>query len=232
LGRVSRGERTGGFVIPDAGRHGTQVGQAMRQRTVIVRMLFIALAVLFGFVAVSGCSGDDDDAAADDRETATTTTAESTTTVDTTAAEEAAVTEARQAADDVWKAVTAPPEPNPDDPTIAAHYVGPMFDRLTETIRGLRANGWAIRYPEGSQARIEIQSIRFSEDDGEEVAFLEVCGVDDGERFDMASGDVLEGGVRTLQLTEAMRKVDGEWKLAERRQNDYQEGVVECAAGQ
>jgi hypothetical protein len=107
-----------------------------------------------------------------------------------------------------------------------------MFDRLTETVRGLRANGWAIRYPENSQYRLDIQSIRFDEDDGQEIAFIEVCGVDDGERFDMASGEVLEGGVRTLQLTEAMRKVDGEWKLAERRQNSYQEGVVECAAGQ
>jgi hypothetical protein len=198
---------------------------------VIVKVLFIAVALAVGLTALSACGGDDDDAADEDPST-TSAPETTTTTADATAAKEAAVREARQAADDVWKATTAPPEPNPDDPTIAAHYVGPMFDRLTETIRGLRVNGWAIRYPEDSQYKLDIQSIRFSEDDGQEVAFLEVCGVDDGERFDMASGDVLEGGVRTLQLTEAMRKVDGEWKLAERRQNSYQEGVAECAIGQ
>jgi hypothetical protein len=204
----------------------------MRQRAVIARVLSIAVALVVGFGAVGACSGDDDEGA-DDEEPSTTTTPETTTTtVDARAEEEAAVREARQAADEAWKAMTGPPEPNPDDPAISEHYVGPMFDRLTETIRGLRANGWAIRYPEDSQAHIEITSIRFGEDDGDDVAYLEVCGIDDGERFDMASGDVLEGGVRTLQLTEAMRKVDGEWKLAERRQNSYQEGVVECAAGQ
>ena len=204
----------------------------MRQRAVIVKVLFIAVALVVGLATVSACSGDDDDAAAGDEQATTTAPESTTTTVDPTAAKEAAVKEARQAADDVWKDATAPPDPNPDDPAIAAHYVGPMFDRLTETIRGLRANGWAIRYPENSQSWLEVQSIRFGEDDGQEVAFIEVCGVDDGERFDMASGDVLEGGVRTLQLTEAMRKVDGEWKLAERQPNSYQEGVVGCAAGQ
>jgi hypothetical protein len=204
----------------------------MRQRTVIAKVLFLAVALVVGLSSLSACGGDDDDAAEGDEPSTTTAAPESTTTTaaDHQAAEEAAVKDAREAADEVWKDTTAPPEPNPDDPRIAEHYVGPMLDRLTETIRGLRANGWAIRYPDHSQYRLDITSIRFSEDDGQQVAFLEVCGVDDGERFDIASGDVLEGGVRTLQLTEAMRKVDGEWKLAERRENDSQRGVVGCAA--
>lgn len=202
----------------------------MRQRTVIVRMLFIAVALVVGLVGVSACSGDDDEGADSDEPSATTTVPESTTTtVDTEAAEEAAVTEARQAAADAWIDSTAPPTPDPDAPIIAETHVGPMLDQLVETARGLERNGWAIRYPENSQYEVDITSIRLSEDDGQPVAFLEVCTVDDGERIVVDTGEVLAGGLKTIYATEAMRKVDGVWKLAERREDDYQEGVAECA---
>lgn len=201
----------------------------MRQRTVIVKVLFIAVALVVGLMTVSACGGDDDDAA-DADEPSTTAAPESTTsTVDPTAAEEAAVKEARQAAADAWIDSTAPPAPDPDAPVIAETHIGPMLDQLVETARGLERNGWAIRYPENSQYEVDIKSIRFDEDEGEEVAFLEVCTVDDGERVVVDTGEVLAGGLRTIEATEAMRKVDGVWKLAERREDDYQEGVAECA---
>jgi hypothetical protein len=195
-------------------------------------VLVVAAALLVGVVTIAACSSDDDDAAPSKGEASDTTVRATTTTTSARAAEEDAVKQAREKADEVWKESAAPPHPNPDNPAIAQSYVGPMLDRITATLQGFKANGYAIRYPDHSQYRLDIKSIRFDEDKGQEVAFLDICGVDDGERFDMASGDVLEGGVRTVELTEAMRKVDGEWKLAERRRESYQEGVAGCASGQ
>jgi hypothetical protein len=203
----------------------------MRQRRIGVEVLLIAVALVVGLVGLGACGGDDDGGAEGDEPAATTTTVadSTTTTVDAEAAEEAAVREARQAADQAWIDSTAPPAPDPDAPAIAETHVGPMLEQLVETARGLERNGWAIRYPENSQYEVDISSIRFSDDDGQPVAFLEVCTVDDGERIVVDTGEVLAGGVRTIHATEAMRKVDGVWKLAERREDDYQEGVAECA---
>jgi len=194
-------------------------------------LLIVAVAVALGLVTVTSCSSDDDDSAAKD-EPSRTTERQTTTTIDARAAEEAAVKEARQKAEEVWKDSAAAPDPDSGDPALAESYVGPMLDRLTTTLQAWKANGWASRYPENSQSRLDIQSIRFDEDKGQPVAFLEMCAVDDSELFDLASGDVIEGGVHTAQLTEAMRKVDGKWKLAESRRDSYQEGVVGCATGQ
>jgi hypothetical protein len=201
----------------------------MRQRAVIVKVLFIAVALVVGLASLGACSGDDDDAADDEPSTTTTVPESTTTTVDATAAREAAVREARQAADDARIESAAPPEANPDDPKIEETHTGPMLEQWKQTTTGLKVNGWAIRYPEDTQHRVEVTSIRFDEDDGQEVAFLEVCSVEDSDRIVVATGEVLAGGVSTVKATEAMRKVDGVWKLAERREDDYQEGVVECA---
>lgn len=200
----------------------------MRQRMVIVKVLFIAVALAVGLTALSACGGDDDDAADEDPST-TSAPETTTTTADAAAAKEAAVREARQAADQAWIDSTAPPTPDPDAPVIAETHVGPMLDQLVETARGLERNGWAIRYPENSQYQFDIESVRFSEDDGQPVAFLEVCTVDDGERIVADTGEVLAGGLRTIHATEAMREVDGVWKLAERREDEPKEGVAECA---
>lgn len=201
----------------------------MRQRAVIAKVLFIAVALVVGLGAVGACSGGDDEGADGEEPTTTTTSETTTTTVDARAEEEAAVREARQAAADAWIGSTAPPAPDPEATAIAETHVGPMFEQLVETARGLERNGWAIRYPDDSQYTVDITSVRLSEDDGEPVAFLEVCTVDDGERIVVDTGEVLAGGLRTIHATEAMRKIDGVWKLAERREDDYQEGVAECA---
>ena len=56
-----------------------------------------------------------------------------------------------------------------------------------------------------------------------------MCAVSDSERIDIASGRVLFEGAWTLVYEEAMQKVDGVWKLAERRQDGQTEGVTGCA---
>jgi hypothetical protein len=195
---------------------------------VIVKVLFIAVALAVGLTALSACGGDDDDAADEDPST-TSAPETTTTTADATAAKEAAVREARQAADQARIESASPPEADPDDPKIAATHTGPMLEQWQQTTTGLKVNGWAIRYPEDSQHVVDVTSIRFGDDDGQEVAFLEVCSVEDSDRIVVDTGEVLAGGLSTVKATEAMRKVDGVWKLAERREDDYQEGVAECA---
>jgi hypothetical protein len=194
-----------------------------------VRLTVVALVVALAVVSACGSGGDDgDDGDAADGDEPTTTEAPETTstTADVGAREEAAVREARQAADDAWIDSTAPPVPDPDAPVIAETYVGPMFDQLVSTATAFKANGWAIRYPEDSQYRLDVTSIRFDEDDeGQPIAFLEVCTVDDGQRIVVDTGDVLSEGLRTVKATEAMRRVDGVWKLAERQEQPPLEGA-------
>lgn len=231
MGRVSRGERTGTSRSSVAGDHALRsTGPAPRPTAVAGRVLVTVVAMVVALVAVSACSSGDDDDAADGDEPSTTTEAPETTstTADVRAREEDAVRQARQAAADAWIDSTAPPEADPDAPVIAETYVGPMLELLVETARGLKINGWAIRYPEDSQYDLDITSIRFDEDDGQEIAFIEVCTVDDGERIVIDTGEVLDGGVNTVRATEAMRKVDGAWKLAERREDSTLEGVAQC----
>ncbi|HMG41403.1 MAG TPA: hypothetical protein VK611_08735 [Acidimicrobiales bacterium] len=179
-------------------------------------------------LVVSACSGDDNDAEQQPR----TTTTEADPTTTTLNPEEAARNEvitAREAAADAWADALAAPAPNPDLPELVETFTGLMFDRLVETASGMERTGVAQRYPDDSQRRIEVESIRFEVVDGQEVAFLEVCTVEDSERIVVATGEVLDSGVRTYRAAEAMRKVDGVWKLAERRQDSREEGVTGCA---
>jgi hypothetical protein len=186
------------------------------------------LVIMVVLVTVAACSsGDDNDDAADGDEPTTTEAAETTsTTEDVSAQEEQAVREARQAASDAWLDSTAPPQADPGNPAIAETHVGLMYDQLVSTATAFELNGWAIRYPEDSQFELVVDSVRFGEDDeGHEVAYLEVCTVDDGERVVVSNGDVLESGLQTVRASEAMLKVDGVWKLAERGEQPPLEGA-------
>jgi hypothetical protein len=121
----------------------------------------------------------------------------------------------------------APPAPDPDDRGLAETHTGPMLEQAREVARGLRAMGRAIRYPEDSQRRLEVESVDFRDDD---VAVLRICAVDDGERIVVETGQVLAGGVFTARITAAMQFVEGRWKLAETQIGDQQRGVTGCAA--
>lgn len=121
----------------------------------------------------------------------------------------------------------APPTPNPDHPALAETHTGPMLDQAREVATGLRAEGLAVRYPEDSELRIDVESVEFH---GEDVAILDLCIVDDGERVDMDTGEVLAGGVFSGRVLATMERVDGRWKLAERELGEQQEGAGACAA--
>jgi hypothetical protein len=177
----------------------------------------------------SSCGDDDGGAEATPRRT-TTTEAETTTTLDPAEAERQEVIAAYEAAEQAEFSSASAPAPDPDDPAIEATHTGLMLDYWVSVVEGLQRTGVAFRLPEGSQYRYDVDSMRFDEVNGQEVAYLEICTLTDEERFVMGSGEVAEGGLRTIQSSDAMVQEDGVWKLAEHRVNTTMEGVAGCAA--
>lgn len=153
--------------------------------------------------------------------TTTTVTAASTST--SIASEEAAVRAAYEAASRAF--IDAAAIPDPDSAAVAGTHVGPMLDQRRMTLRGLRAEGKAIRYPTPSQYRIEIEHVTIEGD----VARLTVCVVDDGERVEASNGATTSSSVGTVRWKAAMRRVDGTWLLAERIEDSRWDGVAGCA---
>ena len=205
------------------GAMGTRFVRGRARRAVTATVLGGALS----FVAAA-CSGGDSEEA-DDDPGPTTTEEPTTTTLDPEEAARQEVITAREAADQAQIDALAPPTPDPELPALAETHTGLMLDRMTQTANGLKMSGIASRLPEDTQHSVEVESVRFDEVDGVEVAYLEVCIVEDAERIDPATGQVLETGVVTFASTEAMQREDEVWKLAERRQDSVEEGVTGCA---
>lgn len=188
------------------------------------RPRFVVAAALAALLLSGACSGDDGD-----RASATTTAPSETTaaterpTSTTVADDDAAVTAAYEAASRAF--INAAAIPDPDFPALAVTHTGPMLEQRRETLAALARDGRIIRYPEPSQYRIEVESV---EVDGD-VARLVVCVVDDGERVEKDTGEVIASGVGSVQWTAALRRIDGSWRLAERREEARWNGVAGCA---
>lgn len=174
---------------------------------------------------VAGACSDDDDGASATSTTARPAVSASTqrTTSTTIADDNAAVTSAYEAASRAFIDAAAIPDPN--FPAVAATHTGPMLEQTTNLLRALQLDGRFIRYPPNSQYRISVDEVEVTDD----VARLSACVVDDGERVERASGSVIAGGTVTVQWTAAMRRVDGTWRLAERREEARWDGVAGCA---
>jgi hypothetical protein len=183
-------------------------------------ILALALAVL----TVPACGGDDDATAPSTTVARPTTTERATTTTSSSGADEAAVRAAYEAASQAF--IDAAAIPDPDHAALAATHTGPMLEQRRDTLLGLQADGRVIRYPTPSQYRIDITSVEIEGD----VARLIACVVDDGERVDAATGNVIASGVGTVEWRAALRRVEGRWLLAERLENQRWEGVAGCAA--
>lgn len=81
--------------------------------------------------------------------------------------------------------------------------------------------------PEPSVGRIEAESFELRDPD---TAVLVVCIVDDGERYDAASGELLtDGQPGTGRFEAALHRVDGRWVLAEQLLQEEWPGVAGCA---
>lgn len=206
-------------------------GPSMPFRAVVSTALGL---VLLGFVSLPGCgSGASDGGSSGDGDVSGTTIEIPTATTteashDPQEAERQAVIDALLAAEDAATAATAPPTPNPEHPDLLATHTGPMLEQTQMLAIGLAANGWAIRLPENTRFRTEVESVEF-DPARPDVAFLETCAVDDGERFVVATGEIIAGGLVTVEFTDAMQRLDGLWKLAERREENRWEGEAGCA---
>ncbi|MGH9136859.1 MAG: hypothetical protein ACRD0G_07395 [Acidimicrobiales bacterium] len=187
-------------------------------------------AVLVAALVVTGC-GDDDDTAATTTQpigppTFDTSTTEpglptTPTTVDPRIAE---LTAAYEAAEQAAKDAAAIPDPSL--PALALTHTGSMLQQRQDGLLADSLEGIVTRYPPGSQYREEIDTVEFVAPD---IAILEVCAVDDGERVEVATGRVLAGSVGTIQWRASMQLVDGSWRLAEREELSREAGVVGCA---
>lgn len=181
------------------------------------------VGLILALVLLAACDGDSGDQA-----NPTTTRRSSPVTVEGTSTtaigEDGEVRAGYEAASEAF--IEAAAVPDPDFPGLAETHVDPMLQQRRETLLALKADGRAIRYPTPSEYRIEVDQIML---DGE-VARLVACVVDDGERVDASTGDVIASGVGTVEWRVAMRRVDGQWRLAERVENARWEGVDGCAA--
>ena len=186
------------------------------------------LSVVLGVaLLITGCGDDAADDATSPTESTTTTRRPTTTTTDPGEALEAEVTAAYEESSRAFIHAAAIPDPN--FPTLEATHTGSMLEQRRSVLRALQAEGRVLRYPSNSRYRIEVDDDTFETES--DVATFEICGVDDGERVVAATGDAVAGGVGTVHVRVAMRRVDGVWKLAERQQIAEWEGVAGCAAG-
>lgn len=182
--------------------------------------LLAALVALV--VALGACSGDDDGGEA---ASTTTTTTRSSTTSSTAPTEDEDDAVVRQAYEDANRAfIEAAAVPDPNHPGIAATHTGPMLDQTRDVLAALQRDQRIIRYPANSQYRIVIEDVEIDGD----VALLKFCGIDDGERVDTRTGDVISSGVLTARGDAAMRLEGETWKLAEQSFSSREEGVAAC----
>lgn len=187
----------------------------------------LSVVLLAALLLGAACGDDDTNDAAPPAESTTTTRRPTTTTTDPTEALEAEVIAAYEASSRAF--IDAAAIPDPSFPALEATHTGPMLDQRQRVLRALQAEGRIIRYPPNSRYRVEVDEGTF-EHEGD-VATFELCGVDDGERVVVATGEVVAGGAGTVHARVAMQRVDGAWRLAERQQIAEWEGVAGCAAG-
>lgn len=185
------------------------------------------VVVPFALALLLMCGACSDDGESDATATTTTSrprpTSSTEQTTSTTAADaDQAVTAAYEAANQAF--IDAAAIPDPSFPAIEATHTGPMLEQRREVLRALQLDGRIIRYPADSQYRVVIESIRAEG----AVARVTFCAVDDAERVDARTGDVIAGGVVTVRGEAALRSDAGVWKLAEQRFDSRTEGTASC----
>ena len=190
------------------------VNRPSRARRRLLTLVVVCVALL------GACSddGDGDDAVASTSTTRPTTT--STTEPRDTDAD--AVREAYEAANRAF--IEAAAIPDPDYQGVAATHTGPMLEQTRDVLGALKRDNRVVRYPENSVYAVLVDDV---EVDGD-VARFSFCAVDDGERVDARTGEVISSGVLTARGDAAMRREGGVWKLAEQSFTSREEGVAEC----
>lgn len=192
------------------------VGRHVLRRGRMPLLLLLLVAVTF---VVGGCGSDEGGDAATPPTTSTSRSSITTTTVES---ERATVSAAYEAASRAF--IEAAAIPDPDFPAIAATHTGPMLEQRRDVLRALKLDGRIIRYPANSQYRLVIESVTTEGD----VSRVRFCAIDDGQRVDSRTGQVISGGVVTVRGEAALRDEGGVWKLAEQRFDSRTEGSASC----
>lgn len=126
-------------------------------------------------------------------------------------------------------------DPAADFPELAELAGGTQLDVSRQSIADLAAAGEATKEPArpaigGTDAATEHR-VRVDRIDGA-AAELTACVVNDDVRYAVASGQVVDAGVRTVRSTAAMALTgDGTWKLIRSEAVSIDDGVTGCWNG-
>lgn len=193
----------------------------------------LVLTVVLAGLMLVGCAGDADDQivapvpSSTERQTLTTETSASERTSDSDGKESTLEEEIIARYHAFWEArFEANQAPvNPDHPGLREYATGDQLETAVAGIRQNEAEGLAVRRPEDSGRRSEVQVVSV---DGDQATVQE-CFVDDGVVYRVESGEVINDSVATHNVRGAMERVDGEWRLSSSSLVQRWEGVAGCA---
>lgn len=115
--------------------------------------------------------------------------------------------------------------PNPDFPDLRNLATGEQLDQVVAETRERRDNGLAIRRPNPTVYKRRVKVISMNGDS----AVVQDCVTNDGIVYRVATGEVVDKKIVTRNLSAAMERVQGEWKLAKTSLVQEWEGVAGCA---
>jgi len=122
-----------------------------------------------------------------------------------------------------WLSALNPPDA--ERPGLLALVTGPQRDRDIRELQKMLALGQAGRLPAGTRFANRVLGVTIT---GDAAVALE-CVVDDGIRFEMATGRVVNDQVSTYIFSTALVRSDGAWLINDSKTQREDPGVVECA---
>jgi hypothetical protein len=199
-------------------------GSSLRATTGRPRFGVLAIVLTVGVLAAA-CSGSSDGTAA-----STSVPTHQSTTSTPAAGSAAEVIAAYKAAE--LAGIQAGVIPDPNYPALEQTATGPMLQQTKDVLRGYELRKIALKYPEPLESGFEVTVDPAEVELTDDTAVFDACAVDRGERISTENGAYVSpnDGPDTFLLRVGMRRVDGIWKLAERRELDSWKGIAGCAA--
>lgn len=124
---------------------------------------------------------------------------------------------------DAWLAANDPPDESL--PALRQYATGEAYRTVFDAVQANRLGGRAIRLPEGSVSRRDVEVVSMSAD----RATVRDCSVDDAVVVGVDTGEVLDDDVVTRLSTGELVLEDGSWRVSTTRIEQTWEGVAGCA---
>lgn len=115
--------------------------------------------------------------------------------------------------------------PDETSPTLQTYATGEAYEAVFDATQTNRLGGQAVRLPEGSVSRREVEVVSLEAD----RASVRDCAVDDAVVVDLDSGEVLDDDVVTRLATGELVREGGGWKVSFTRVEQTWEGAAGCA---